>query len=57
MNNILLWDKDKIENRPLSRFKSIFSFRNGIFTFSERYKILYPNATFFSGIQIMNMRN
>lgn len=45
--NILLHDLDLIETRPLSRLRSIFSQRNGVFTTIERCKLKYPNCKIF----------
>ncbi len=43
-NKILLWDIDSPESRPLSRFRTIFSLRDGIFNNIERVRIKYPNS-------------
>jgi len=42
--NILLRDLDLPETRPLSRVRSIFSQRNGIFSTIERIRIQFPEA-------------
>lgn len=41
---ILFKDNDELCARPLSRFKSIFQFRNGIYNSVERIRIQYPNS-------------
>lgn len=44
---ILLWDFDLPETRPLSRVRSIFSQRDGIFNTIERIHIQFPEATLY----------
>ena len=39
---IVLQDNDSIENRPLTRFRSLFSLRTGIFSELERIQLNYP---------------
>ena len=41
---ILLEDIDIKENRPLTRARSVFSLRDGIFSTIERIKIKYPDS-------------
>ncbi|MEM7374521.1 MAG: glucose-1-phosphate thymidylyltransferase [Bacteroidota bacterium] len=41
---ILFHDTDLIETRPLTRFRSIFSLRNGIYSPIERAKLSYPDS-------------
>ena len=44
---ILLRDSNLPETAPLSRFRSVFALRNGIFTERERLEITYPGAQFY----------
>jgi len=44
---ILLLDLDLMQNRPLTRIRSIFSLRDGIFTPIERIHLLYENPDIF----------
>ena len=47
MGRLLLTDLDEPCARPLSRFRSFFSFRNGILTPLERAKLRYPGSELF----------
>ena len=47
MTKILLKDIDIKENRALSRIRSVFSLRNGIYTSLERVKLKYPNSNIY----------
>ena len=44
--NVLFLDRDEPVNRPLTRFRSLFSLRTGVFTTLERAKLQYPDARF-----------
>jgi hypothetical protein len=44
---ILLEDIDIKENRPLTRIRSVFSLRNGVFSDIERLKLKYPDSDIF----------